>query len=348
MVLPAVAAASRFRHILASVMGIKFYCPSCDKRLNVKSFLAGKAGFCPHCHVKLQIPLESQPKHPKTVEAAVSGVLRQHEPAPGQPVAAVAPAATASHPGGNGHAKTYPQTAPAAPTPVTPTSQSSAAYGGVPQSGPAPVMPGGPIAAPGPYAAAPVQPTVPVTPQAAAMPQTAPYGGYSAPAVRPVVGAAAPAAPVVPAVVAPVAPVAPVMPGPAMVDPIAEAPHAVWYVRPPAGGQYGPAPGDVMRKWMGEGRVTADSLVWREGWPDWRKASKVFPSLGAAPAPVAAAPVAPLSGAPVTPAAPAPRRTIRAPRKRNNTALAITAIVSLVVLSIGLLIGLLWVLGVLG
>jgi hypothetical protein len=131
-----------------------------------------------------------------------------------------------------------------------------------------------------------------------------------------------------------------------MVDPIAEAPQCVWYVRPPAGGQYGPAAGDIMRKWMSEGRVSADSLVWREGWPDWRKAAKVFPSLAPASAPAAMAPAAPVSPVAAQPAPTAsPRRTIRAPRKQNSTAFAITAISVLVVLSIGLLIGLLAVLG---
>lgn len=137
---------------------------------------------------------------------------------------------------------------------------------------------------------------------------------------------------------------APVTPSPAFVDPIAEAPHAVWYVRPPAGGQYGPAAGDLMRKWMGEGRVSADSLVWREGWPDWRKAAKIFPSLAPATAPATAAPQ--VSVAPVNAAANAPRRTLKSPRKKNSTTLAITAIAILVLLSLGLLIGLLYVLGV--
>src|SRR5207249_3997580 len=40
-------------------------------------------------------------------------------------------------------------------------------------------------------------------------------------------------------------------------DPIAEAPAAIWYVRPPTGGQYGPARGDIMRKWLSEGRVSS-------------------------------------------------------------------------------------------
>jgi hypothetical protein len=74
-------------------------------------------------------------------------------------------------------------------------------------------------------------------------------------------------------------------------DPIAEAPDAVWYVRPPTGGQFGPADGTIMRRWLNEGRVSADALVWREGWPDWKSAGPVFPSLEAPdlPAPGSAA-----------------------------------------------------------
>jgi hypothetical protein len=71
-------------------------------------------------------------------------------------------------------------------------------------------------------------------------------------------------------------------------DPIAEAPAAVWYVRPPSGGQFGPARGDVMRKWIAEGRVSSDSLVWRDGWTDWQTAGKLFPNLQSASAPAAA------------------------------------------------------------
>src|SRR5262245_55287368 len=70
-------------------------------------------------------------------------------------------------------------------------------------------------------------------------------------------------------------------------DPIAEAPMARWYVRPPSGGQFGPAVGDIMRKWIAEGRVSSDSLVWREGWTDWQNAGKMFPHLQTAAAPAA-------------------------------------------------------------
>ena len=74
---------------------------------------------------------------------------------------------------------------------------------------------------------------------------------------------------------------------PAPADPIAEAPHAIWYVQPPSGGQYGPASGDIMRTWIAEGRVTRDSLVWREGWAEWKLAGPLFPGLLAGPAIVA-------------------------------------------------------------
>ena len=61
-------------------------------------------------------------------------------------------------------------------------------------------------------------------------------------------------------------------------DPLAE-PNVVWYVRPPAGGQYGPAAPEVVRTWLTEGRITPDSFVWREGWRDWKEAKDVFPEM---------------------------------------------------------------------
>jgi phage FluMu protein Com len=63
---------------------------------------------------------------------------------------------------------------------------------------------------------------------------------------------------------------------PATPQAILEAPGATWYVRPPAGGQYGPAPADIFCEWLTESRVTRDSLVWRDGWPQWLVASEVF------------------------------------------------------------------------
>ena len=54
---------------------------------------------------------------------------------------------------------------------------------------------------------------------------------------------------------------------------------AHWYLCPPSGGQYGPVNTETMDEWIEDGRVTSDSLVWRNGWADWKSAGQVFPSL---------------------------------------------------------------------
>jgi hypothetical protein len=67
-----------------------------------------------------------------------------------------------------------------------------------------------------------------------------------------------------------------------------------WYIRPASGGQFGPADDTLIQQWAAEGRVGADSYVWRTGWPDWRLAVELpehFPQLQAA----AAAPLLPTS-----------------------------------------------------
>ena len=63
----------------------------------------------------------------------------------------------------------------------------------------------------------------------------------------------------------------------AMPSVISDAPNAAWYVRPPSGGQYGPALGSVFWDWLNEKRVGENSLVWREGWGTWQAAKDVFP-----------------------------------------------------------------------
>jgi hypothetical protein len=65
---------------------------------------------------------------------------------------------------------------------------------------------------------------------------------------------------------------------PLLASPLDE-PGAQWYVRPPAGGQYGPASGEILRTWIAENRVTASTLIWRDGWPQWRTARETLPEL---------------------------------------------------------------------
>jgi len=155
-------------------MGIRFYCTDCGRRLNIKAFLAGKRGICPHCDARVHIPFESQipadaPKY-RPASAGKATVAQLAVPATGDNI-----------------------------------EQDDIEQDDVEQD--------------------------------IGLPQVS-------------------------------------------ADPIAEAPDAVWYVRPPSGGQYGPARGDVMRRWVEEGRVSSDSMVWREGWADWQLAGPVFPTLG--------------------------------------------------------------------
>jgi hypothetical protein len=181
----------------------------------------------------------------------------------------------------------------------------------------------------------------PVTP-VTAVPTGAPVGTVKPATVTPVVpvGTAAQPATLADAVRAAAATAA-TSPAPAPAaatnDPIAEAPTAIWYVRPPSGGQYGPARGDLLRQWVNEGRVTPQSLVWREGWPDWKVASDVFPSLGGAAPEVS-------GGIPVDVGG-STRKTARyiAKKKSSNT-VAIGGIVILVLVVIGLVVALAFVL----
>jgi hypothetical protein len=69
-------------------------------------------------------------------------------------------------------------------------------------------------------------------------------------------------------------------------EPVADARAAgqeaiVWYVRPTAGGQYGPAPTGMFEQWVREGRVSADSWVWRTGWADWKPGGVAMQLIGA-------------------------------------------------------------------
>jgi hypothetical protein len=62
-------------------------------------------------------------------------------------------------------------------------------------------------------------------------------------------------------------------------DPLGGDPTATWYVRPPSGGQYGPADAVALKGWISEGRVAKTALIWRDGWPQWREAAEAFPEI---------------------------------------------------------------------
>lgn len=292
-------------------MGIRFYCPQGHK-LNVKSFLAGKKGFCPHCNAKVDIPLRST--RPSSKEDKQNTV---------QSVMSVPVAGPTSHEGtGSTH------DAPLARPVSTPSQGAPMALPISPQA----------LASSSPSLAAPVASTGMAGQTAApliskAVPTSGPSPSLAMP--QPNAPAGMKGAPSVPAVLSSPTP-QPMgtnsTPAAAMSDPIAEAPHAVWYVRPSLGGQYGPASGDMLRQWIQQGRVAADSLVWRDGWPNWQPAASVLPHTGAL-TPSAGLPDAtdlglpmPLDPLPVS-ARGALGRTV--PRRRSN--LVVTIIVVLLV-----------------
>lgn len=56
-----------------------------------------------------------------------------------------------------------------------------------------------------------------------------------------------------------------------------EVPDAKWYVRLENNDQFGPADAPTLKQWIKENRVSFDSLVWREGWPEWQTAADGLP-----------------------------------------------------------------------
>lgn len=100
-----------------------------------------------------------------------------------------------------------------------------------------------------------------------------------------------------------------------------------WYVRPPSGGQYGPATTQMLMDWIAEKRVTADALLWREGLDSWLSARELVPeSFGGSsalgiddpPPPAVAKPTSPTTKTPTakTPASIAPTVPATGPASR--------------------------------
>lgn len=273
-------------------MGIRFSCPACGRSLNVKAELAGKRGRCPHCQGKIVIPTEDA-MAAESVTADTAAAASVREPSPG----------SSSDTAAGLRPEDLPTVVGRAPAGlVTRIIQPAAREASEPPTSKASTAARGPATGAGP----------------AAQPATGEADVYPGPAMagdRPAVGEARSQENVKTSGSPPAGPVT-AAPG-AVADAIGEAPHLQWYVMPPgAANQYGPAVGEEFRTWIAEGRVTADSLVWRQDWPDWKRADAVFSQLqnpaamaapagvgppGALPLPIAAvgAPMLGAGGAPV-------------------------------------------------
>ena len=69
-------------------MGIRFICPNCDKKLNVKTHLAGKRGICPDCNTRIRIPIDLSAVSSNGEQAATTSyqVAQQAEDKPRVPL----------------------------------------------------------------------------------------------------------------------------------------------------------------------------------------------------------------------------------------------------------------------
>lgn len=344
-------------------MGIRFYCPNGHK-LNVKSFQAGRRGICPHCGAKVQIPLQSTRPASKGQEGDAQQIETE-APAPASPSAQAAPMgrpvpstpSPTSQPGAAGTPQT-PQATPNAYPSFGQATFSTPTYGGNTGSPnnvqPAPQYPAGQTGAQQPSALTPGQPYNQAS-------TTSPGGGGGFPTFGHASGPQGPTQSG-PGAAEPaeygMAPAgagydatgqagwgagsggpAPAAQAASRPDPLAEDPGAVWYVRLSNGGQYGPAGADVMRSWLGEGRIAPDALVWREGWRDWQEASAVFAELGADQDDV---PLADLGAGP--PERPGRSRGSRVRSRRRNDNLR-AALIVILLLAVIILFGVfIWVL----
>lgn len=230
-------------------MGIRFYCPNGCK-VHVKAFQAGRRGICPHCGVGVDIPLKST--RPASREKPIGKGIKAGPDALGMPHAG-----GLVSPSGNDEETELLSAGPLdgpigsprdVPPPLPPVTGSPSGGGVV--SEPPPLVAEGNL--PG-VSHASASDGIPNRSGDTPVPPVGEMSSASTKTVRP--GGASSIEP----------------------DIFQDAPDVIWYIRPPSGGQFGPASRDVMRAWLAEGRITPDSLVWREGWRDWKEAVEVFP-----------------------------------------------------------------------
>ena len=83
-----------------------------------------------------------------------------------------------------------------------------------------------------------------------------------------------------------------------------------WYYADPSAQRQGPLPAETLRELFQSGRITVDTLVWRDGMPQWRPLSEFAGELGLLE--LTSAPLPP--PLPPTPAYSAPRPTSTPPK----------------------------------
>lgn len=220
-------------------MGIRFFCPNGHK-LNVKAHLAGKIGFCPECGARLQIPLESTRKSSREGGGPIHPAPVAEEQIPLLPVVVLE---QDNLPGENGESKPVIPIDLAArlddPPPMSSATHHEPLLGLLPLEDE-------------------TSPRPDIVSQPVSEPLKHENTGTSAPVSSP------------------------------ETQPISSDPRLnlwlrdktfVWYIQVPGGPQYGPVQGGAVIEWIQERRIGPEMLVWREDWPEWKKAIDVFPEL---------------------------------------------------------------------
>lgn len=252
-------------------MGIRFLCPHCNKRLNVKTFLAGQRGFCPKCGGRIQIPTLDQVSASLPMSNAATpteGALLSEESStlPTSPISQ--PRGSATRVAGPAIQNERSSTDSSWQSPVAHAVQDVT-------SGTQRSMPREQSETVGnstrPQAIHSTQRSMPPE-------QSAPVGAnafseISEPLLPSAAGSTTPPGQIS---------VTETAGGPhnrssPALDILYQLPEAVWFVRSLDGQQYGPASARDFEMWLNEGRVQPGMFVWREGWPAWRLARDVFP-----------------------------------------------------------------------
>ena len=233
-------------------MGIRFYCDHCGRRLNVKTFLAGKKALCPHCGGKIRVPREDQAAPIRSLEATpTTGVPSP----PGHSEQRPPTARSRQERSGNEEAS---EVSPAGTGwPSDPTTPSPAPRGNRQANA---------SGAPDRAADADAEDRIDFEElqldddSHASVPDGAGSGEFPVPTNNDPAGTTDDGD----------------SHGESDLGSNADR-DAVWYAIPSGEKQYGPVTRADIERWIREGRITQESYVWRDGWTDWQQAGMVFP-----------------------------------------------------------------------
>jgi GYF domain 2 len=235
-------------------MGIRFRCHLCESPLNVKSELASKRGVCPKCHGKFRIPASSQDYSIELSTSAFVGSSHGEPPSVSVQTTLNQPHVAIKHSSLDKSTESVSR--------VKSAEKSDRSHG---------VTAGGPHGRLSKGESGQVKNEAAIQVEAKASSETTTNSGRivdidgQTSVKRSGVSQAGSSA-ILEADIGPFLEKSQEL--------VVEEPF--YFVRPPSGGEYGPASKSVLEDWIAQKRVTPDSLICRLGESDWLKAKDVF------------------------------------------------------------------------